>query len=168
MKEISTDWLVGFIEGEGCFTTSRPPSGKIIPKFTLSQNELDILQKLKSRFKIGHIHYSKPHNNSKESWCWQVQSFNECWALYKLVKDKFHTSLKEKSFKVWEKFLFDYKLDKRRWSEREDKLLVEMIKDGYDYTQIAKALDRSICAIQARNWTKFNSPIQTIRKRRQK
>jgi len=68
-------WVVGFIDGEGCFSVSlhKNPTTKlgwqIMPEFVATQGEksLKVLEKLQSFFDCGRIFVNRRHDNHKEN-----------------------------------------------------------------------------------------------------
>jgi len=66
-------WIVGFVDGEGCFCVSfnrkksLPSNIEVRPSFSLSQKQLslDSLKLLKSYFNCGGIRYSKKDGTYK-------------------------------------------------------------------------------------------------------
>jgi len=88
---VKTGWVVGFVDGEGCFTIHfvKQPDRKestrirrgyktgyqIAHNFTVVQGarSLSSLQKLKDFFKVGNIHINRRHDNHKEDlFCYVV------------------------------------------------------------------------------------------------
>jgi len=70
-----TGWLVGFIDGEGCFSVSiqKSPNTKlgwqVFPEFVVTQGEksLDSLKKIKDYFRCGNIFINRRYDNHKEN-----------------------------------------------------------------------------------------------------
>lgn len=59
MKKITIDWFVGFVEGEGSFSYSKDGGGNLIPSFTLSQNNKEIIQRVHNFLQFGKIYFNK-------------------------------------------------------------------------------------------------------------
>ena len=74
-ERLSPDWLVGFTDGEGCFSISifknkTLKSGyQVFPEFVLTQGakSLDVLEKVRDYFKCGKIYENKRYDNHRES-----------------------------------------------------------------------------------------------------
>ena len=74
--ELSPDWIVGFVDGEGCFHVgiSRQPEMRfgyqILPELTVVQHERDIalLYRLRSVMKCGVV-----RRNHGDRFCWRVR-----------------------------------------------------------------------------------------------
>lgn len=88
-------WVVGFIDGEGCFSVSlhRNPTTKlgwqIMPEFVATQGEksLDALRKLQSFFGCGNIFVNRRYDNHREHiYRFCVRSFENTNS--KLLKNK--------------------------------------------------------------------------------
>src|SRR3989344_6037393 len=79
-------WVVGFIDGEGCFSVSlhKNPTTKlgwqIMPEFVATQGEKSILalKRLQSFFGCGRIFVNRRHDNHKENlYRFCVRSFTD-------------------------------------------------------------------------------------------
>lgn len=79
-------WVVGFIDGEGCFSISfhKNPTTKIgwqvMPEFVVTQGQksLNSLKKLKSFFRCGHIFVNRRYDNHTENlYRFCVRSFSD-------------------------------------------------------------------------------------------
>jgi hypothetical protein len=78
--ELSPDWVVGFVDGEGCFHVSvnenpRTRLGyQVLPEFVVVQHQRDVqvLYALKSFFKCGVV-----RKNNGDRWCYRVRKL-EC------------------------------------------------------------------------------------------
>ena len=70
-----TNWIVGFVDGEGCFSVSvfknrTSKSGfQVMPEFVVTQGEksLNVLQDIKSFFQCGSIYVNRRYDNHKEN-----------------------------------------------------------------------------------------------------
>lgn len=77
--KISDDWIIGFVDGEGCFHVSilRHPEMttgyQVLPEFTVVQHERDkqILYALKAFFKCGVV-----RRNHGDRWCFRIRKLN--------------------------------------------------------------------------------------------
>ena len=78
--ELSPDWVVGFVDGEGCFHVSVNENPKtklgyqVLPEFVVVQHQRDVqvLYALKSFFKCGVV-----KKNNGDRWCYRVRKL-EC------------------------------------------------------------------------------------------
>jgi hypothetical protein len=78
--ELSPDWVVGFVDGEGCFHVSVNENPKtklgyqVLPEFVVVQHQRDVqvLYALKSFFKCGVV-----RKNNGDRWCYRVRKL-EC------------------------------------------------------------------------------------------
>lgn len=72
---ITVGWIVGFVDGEGCFSVSvfknktTKRGYQIFPEFVVTQGEksLDSLKIIKNYFKCGEIYINHRYDNHKES-----------------------------------------------------------------------------------------------------
>jgi len=58
-SKLTKDWIVGFFEGEGCFSVTRwTDKDKVYfyPKITLAQKNKEILEDIKKYLSLGSIH----------------------------------------------------------------------------------------------------------------
>ena len=77
--KLSEDWIIGFVDGEGCFRVSilRHPETntgyQVLPEFTVVQHEQDkqILYALKSYFKCGVV-----RKNHSDRWCYRIRKLS--------------------------------------------------------------------------------------------
>jgi len=101
---MNLDWLLGFIEGEGCFTHS---SGKYIqPLFIIGIHSRDkeALVKIKDFVGIGYVIESKKGNMSY----YQVHSKSGCMKIIKLLENKqFILPSRKERFERWKKIVLD-------------------------------------------------------------
>lgn len=71
----TTGWVVGFIDGEGCFSVSlnKNPTTKlgwqVVPEFVVTQGEksLQSLRDLQDFFKCGHLYVNRRYDNHREN-----------------------------------------------------------------------------------------------------
>ena len=79
-------WLVGFTDGEGCFSVSiiknkTTKSGwQIFPEFVITQGEKSLfaLKKIEKYFKCGKIYINRRHDNHRENlYRYCVRSIND-------------------------------------------------------------------------------------------
>ena len=77
---ISSDWVVGFVDGEGCFSLSlvKQAGGasrvgyklgwQVNPRFAVTQGarSADVLHALRDFFGVGRVHRNRRHDNHKE------------------------------------------------------------------------------------------------------
>ena len=74
--ELSPDWVVGFVDGEGCFHVSLNPHTEmstgyqVLPEFVVVQHERDkqVLQALKRFFGAGIV-----RSNHGDRWCLRIR-----------------------------------------------------------------------------------------------
>lgn len=74
-RSVVAGWIVGFIDGEGCFSVSivrsktSPIGYQVMPEFVATQGEksLDALKKLQSFFGCGNIFINRRYDNHTEN-----------------------------------------------------------------------------------------------------
>ncbi len=77
--ELSPDWVVGFVDGEGCFHVSVNPQPEmktgyqVLPEFVVVQHERDIqiLYALKRFFRCGVV-----RRNHGDRWCFRIRKLS--------------------------------------------------------------------------------------------
>jgi hypothetical protein len=82
--ELSPDWVVGFLDGEGCFHVSVNENPKtklgyqVLPEFVVVQHQRDVqvLYALKSFFKCGVV-----RKNNGDRWCYRVRKLERLRAI---------------------------------------------------------------------------------------
>ncbi len=102
-------WIVGFVDGEGCFTISlhkNPTTSlgwQIMPEFILSQGEksLNVLRMVKDYFNCGRISVNYRHDNHRED------LYRFCVKSQKELRDKIIPFFKEYQLKTSKKNDFE-------------------------------------------------------------
>ena len=102
-------WIVGFVDGEGCFTISlhkNPTTSlgwQIMPEFILSQGEksLNVLKMVKDYFNCGRISVNHRHDNHRED------LYRFCVKSQKELRDKIIPFFKEYQLKTSKKNDFE-------------------------------------------------------------
>ncbi len=87
MLSISDDFLIGFVEGEGCFYVGIVPAKtatfgwQVIPFFKVSQNPSGkvILDKLKSRLECGYIKRNDVSTSSDKTLAYVVRDLTQLY-----------------------------------------------------------------------------------------
>ncbi|MDW8295084.1 MAG: LAGLIDADG family homing endonuclease, partial [Aquificaceae bacterium] len=77
--ELSPDWVVGFVDGEGCFhvQVNRHPETstgyQVLPEFVVVQHERDlqVLYALKRFFRCGVV-----RRNNGDRWCFRIRKLS--------------------------------------------------------------------------------------------
>lgn len=88
-----SDWILGFIEGEGSFSTNRG-----FPRFSLFQNDFVPLVIIRDFFKVGSVTYK----DNKHGWQYDVYGRN-CWPIRVFCEDRIVSPRKKKQFESWKK-----------------------------------------------------------------
>ena len=93
-------WLVGFIEGEGCFTRfqNKDRNGKIhyYPRFSVSQKGKEILEEIKKFFGFGSIFLTR-----NGVYQYSVNGRKRCRAIVMFLMHRMRTTEKQKQFREW-------------------------------------------------------------------
>ena len=108
-------WIVGFIDGEGCFSVSLHKNSttklgwQIMPEFVATQGEksLEALRDLQNFFKCGHIFINKRHDNHNGNlYRYCVRSFQDLKEIIIpfFIENKLHTS-KSNDFDIFVKII---------------------------------------------------------------
>lgn len=122
---ISDDYIMGFVEGEGCFSIGiqkmidrKPRKGRtkavwkkpslgfrVSPSFrvTAVEDEIGLLYAFKERFGIGGVYTNRSRSspNSKPASQYYAQSISDCLKIAEFFKDKEFRTSKGKSFQLW-------------------------------------------------------------------
>lgn len=144
MSEMSLDWLLGFIEGEGCFSiaVSQSPNArfsfKAQPHFELTiviDSALKAIQRLLDSYGIN-LHYredKRSHYNKNQQDCGRIMlsSIPQCRALAELLTPlKWHTK-KHSDFLKWKQCI---ELLESEASHNKDKFMeLLQIRDTMNY-----------------------------------
>ena len=73
-ERLKTDWVVGFTDGEGCFSISvfknktSTLGWQVFPEFAITQSakSLNTLEEIKKFFECGRIFINRRHDNHRE------------------------------------------------------------------------------------------------------
>ena len=128
-------WVVGFIDGEGCFSVSLHKNSttklgwQIMPEFVATQGEKSIkaLKKLQNFFGCGRIFVNRRHDNHNENlYRFCVRSFTELKEIIVpfFKENKLQTS-KDKDFKIFVKII-DLMSQKEHLSEKGIKKIIKL------------------------------------------
>ena len=97
------NWLIGFVEGEGSFTYNKSEGW---PFFTLTQNDKEILEKIKDYFGFGCVY---KHCGRKDCKAWRYVSSHNMENLSRLrafFNGRLRIKPKQEQFAFWSQ-LFD-------------------------------------------------------------
>lgn len=109
-NSLTWEWLLGFIEGEGCFTVSHTKDSErhyLIPKFELfvSSDDRMIVENIRKFLGIGKIYYKRPRQNlgyiSKATVGLVVCKKKELIILRNLLKPLHWHTKKQYDFLLW-------------------------------------------------------------------
>jgi len=119
MNEMDLNWLIGFIEGEGCFGVSVqikhkkgiPNSLGILITFKLGLHEKDIgtliyIKKLIGFGKISFVNkkYWKKHNAGNQ-YVYSIHNHKDCLKLANILDENLFRSTKRTAFVLWKEAL---------------------------------------------------------------
>lgn len=116
-ENIDPFWIVGFVEGEGCFTTindhrllkNGTKRTYVYPRFILVNNDRAILERIRVFFGFGsihnHIHSKDGHKYDHPSYQFQVVSRPRCRKLVAFFNGKLQTETKKLQFERWKTFV---------------------------------------------------------------
>lgn len=158
MKEVNFDWIMGFIEGEGCFSVwANKTKGKTYEHFSLiiGQKDREILDKINHFFgSWGRIHF---HKRGKGYYTLKFERIAELQELAKRMENKFRTERKKEQFGKWYGQLKKIQIVNHRWTQHEDEVLIK--QSHLKAREIQKILTehnqqfkRTIVAVRMRRW----------------
>ena len=143
---MNLDWIIGFLEGEGCFTSfTRRQKGKLIkcPKFSLYQNDRKILEMVRDYLMMGTITKGSP---SHKNICYSlnISAYLEVEKLIKLIKGRLQMDKKKEQFKQWERLFSVCEVNRYspgyRWWEIEK--IKKLYLENKTLVEISKAIGR--------------------------
>ncbi len=92
-QQVTKNWFIGFLEGEGCFSAKRRNHDCVI---RITNKEIDILYACQSFLnKNGVINYILKRNDSSQAYDLYISGYQDCNILYHLVKDSMYCRIKE-------------------------------------------------------------------------
>lgn len=174
--KLTGDWVIGFVEGEGCFTSSADSRVNIrSPRFAVYQKEKEILERIRAFFGFGSVckRFTRHPTTGKknEGWTYKVDAYGEILRLRDFFEGRLQSGAKKKQFEEWKKIVDErgesyHHLAKLKWGDSENEVAKRLIEQGFELKDIAKKLGRSHRSLIGRNnkeWG-FNMEDRLIRK----
>ncbi len=104
-----SSWIVGFVDGEGCFSVSvfKNRTSKIgfqvMPEFIVTQGEksINVLEEIKSFFECGSIFVNRRHDNHREN------IYRFCVRSFKDLNEKIIPFFRDNPLKTYKKNDFE-------------------------------------------------------------
>ena len=107
-ERLDPNWIVGFVDGEGCFYVginqhNRTLKWQLLPEFRIVQHQRDeqILHKIKHYFGFGNVTVN--HGDRKEFRVRGLENLNNIVDFFN--KHKLQTQSKQKSFEIFSKII---------------------------------------------------------------
>jgi hypothetical protein len=88
LHKFELGWVVGILEGEGCFTLLRRSSGAIYPRVQVKMTDEDAVRRLKRWTGLGNVFgpwKDGSYRGRKPQWEWAVQKVEDVRTLMKMV-----------------------------------------------------------------------------------
>ena len=98
MKKITKNWVIGFINGEGCFTFI---NGNPIFQVGLNERDNGILEELKDFFGMGKIQINTYPNSPRT---FKIYGKEDCSELFKIFDGKL-LGQKARDFEIWKELI---------------------------------------------------------------
>lgn len=104
----SLDWLVGFVEGDGCFSHKVEKIEKkgivnnhYYPKFSITQNDKPILDEIKELFGFGGVYLQHIKWNGLNVYAYEAGGNNNCKKIANLFFNRFSIKKRKLQFLNW-------------------------------------------------------------------
>lgn len=105
VQSVTDDWIIGFFEGEGCFSSSKR-GNKTYPKVMIVNTEKELLDAIQAHLNLGHIYpHSHGTGNRRKAWQLNFSSIIECEKLVTLFDGKLHSEQKKAQFKKFKELV---------------------------------------------------------------
>lgn len=101
------DWLIGFIEAEGSFTSM---GNGIYPEFSISQDEKDIIDRIQKFFGCGKVALT----GNKVAWQLRITGRDDCEKVKVFCEGKLQIDKRRLQFEAWKNLLWVKKLNYSR------------------------------------------------------
>lgn len=151
--DITLDWLVGFIEGEGAFVR-RNVNGRKVPGFNLSQKDaLEELKAIQRFLGFGHINQAQK-TNGKYIDVFTVRKRRECIKVMTLLDGKLRLAKRIKQFEEWKAICLNGSRHSH-WLKDEEEQAKKLLSLGMKYSEVAEAVGHSEMGISLRNYMKW-------------
>jgi len=150
MDTLSADYIVGFVDGEGCFCIVNRRNGTKRPRFSVSNTDLRILQRIRKIFgNIGYIRTKKTPKkfpNAKICYAFCANALDDLLFL-KSFFDKHLLIVKKEQYKKWSESVMAFDATARwRWkkvTEEEEKQIIKAYVNGITWREFPKQFGRS-------------------------
>lgn len=106
---MTDDWVIGFAEGEGCFTHYKQRRRYVSPAFLIVNTDIGALRNIQRFFGFGDINEHQKFNKLTtprmriQSWQYRVAGFKRCTVLRDFFRGRLRTERKLKQFAEWVK-----------------------------------------------------------------
>lgn len=159
---LTKDWITGFVDGEGSFHVGYFPNTNTLRyvRFTVTQNDYDILKNIERYFGFGSIMVKKTGGFN-----YFVDKTSDLLKIVSFFDGQFRTERKRKQFEIFKKAVFkrDEQIKKRYFQSDEDKLLIEMLNKGFSYKEISIKFGKSINGLKSRRYRlRLNEKAENI------
>ena len=108
---IFEDWLIGFIEAEGSFTSM---GNNTYPEFSISQDEKEILDRIQEFFGCGKV----AKTGNKVAWQLRITGRDDCQKVRMFCEGKLQLEKRRIQFEDWKKLKWENALEVRVKEER--------------------------------------------------
>lgn len=147
---MSVDWIIGFLEGEGCFTASGGGIKhyyKLYPKVEIVQKQKDVLEKIRMFLGYGNVytknfrlfyknhpdqHAHVPEKGDGTSYTYIIQNKPDLLKFIALIDGKLVSDHKREQYEVWKEKFMPHLLRRPRmyseWSEESKKSQREKLR----------------------------------------
>lgn len=119
-KLLNDGWIIGFIEGEGCFTIAgkwnnttkngvKVPYRCITPAFLVAQKDPLILERVREFFNQFEVRGRVwPKTKNKDNFEYRVLGFKNCYKLIMFFENRLESNYKAAQFQKWKGRIFEH------------------------------------------------------------
>lgn len=121
--DISAEWIIGFAEGEGCFSR-----GGNCPYFSIAQSEKEVIEKIRDYFGFGHVYERHAPLQRKRIYAFYTQKTSDLLKLIPFFEGKLITIHKQKQFEKWKPYILERAStikQHNRWTDEENDLVLQ-------------------------------------------
>jgi hypothetical protein len=105
--DLTDDWIIGFIEGEGSFCSARGRTrDRVYPRFTVTQKEYDLLARIKDYFGFGGINHTD--QSTGRVWQWVVSNKHDLKLVIGFLNGRMRSEKKIRDYTLWKRRFRSY------------------------------------------------------------
>jgi hypothetical protein len=113
LMDLTDDWIIGFIEGQGSFYSARGRSrDKVYPRFSVTQKEYHLLSRIRNYFGFGGINHTDQPTG--RVWQWVISNKHDLKLVIRFLDGRMRSEKKIREYTLWKHRFRSYFENPRR------------------------------------------------------